>query len=81
MFSSIYKIQKIFVFSLLVFFALICYVQSQTPTKTNIRYSQKFERSELDLWLAESKKPTPLVINFHGGGFRGETSVPFKKAQ
>ena len=80
MFSSIYKIQKIFVFSLLVFFALICYVQSQTPTKTNIRYSQKFERSVLDLWLAESKKPTPLVINFHGGGFRGGDKRSFQKS-
>ncbi len=80
MFSSIYKIQKIFVISLLVFFALICYVQSQTPTKTNIRYSQKFERSELDLWLAESKKPTPLVINFHGGGFSGGDKRSFQKS-
>ena len=57
-------------FSFLVFLALNCPVQSQTPTKTDIRYSQKFERSVLDLWMAESKKPTPLVVNFHGGGFR-----------
>jgi len=57
-------------FSLLAFLALNCQVQSQKPTKTDIRYSKDFERSILDLWLAESKKPTPLVINFHGGGFR-----------
>ena len=43
-------------FSHLVFLTLNCQVQSQTPTKTDIRYSQKFERSVLDLWMTESKK-------------------------
>ena len=70
MFSTFYKIKKFLVFYLLGSFALSCYLQSQTPTKKDIRYSQEFERSILDLWLAESKKPTPLVVNFHGGGFR-----------
>ena len=70
MFRSFYKINKLLVYSLWGFFALSCYAQSQAPTKKDIRYSQEFERSILDLWLAESKKPTPLVVNFHGGGFR-----------
>ena len=46
-----------------------CSAQPKQATHTNLRYSKKFERSELDLWLADSKKPTPLVVNFHGGGF------------
>ncbi len=25
----------------------------------------------LDLWLVPSDKPTPLLVNIHGGGFRG----------
>lgn len=29
------------------------------------------ERNTFDLWLAESDKPTPLVIYIHGGGFVG----------
>ncbi len=28
------------------------------------------ERNVLDLWLADSDEPTPLVIFIHGGGFR-----------
>ena len=38
------------------------------PTHANIKYG-KHERNVLDLWLAESKKPTPLAIYIHGGGF------------
>ena len=29
------------------------------------------ERNRLDLYLAKSKAPTPLVVHIHGGGFRG----------
>ncbi|WP_340113618.1 alpha/beta hydrolase fold domain-containing protein [Maribellus mangrovi] len=29
------------------------------------------ERNTFDIWLADSKKPTPLVIFIHGGGFIG----------
>ena len=57
-------------FTLLFIFSLCCYGQTKEPTHSNIRYSKEYERSVLDLWLAESDKPTPLVINFHGGGFR-----------
>lgn len=28
-------------------------------------------RNRLDLWLAESERPTPLVVYIHGGGFVG----------
>ena len=38
------------------------------PTRANIKYGEH-ERNVFDLWLAESKKPTPLAIYIHGGGF------------
>ncbi len=42
---------------------------SPPPTYENIAYGPH-ERNVLDLWLAKSDKPTPLVIFMHGGGFR-----------
>lgn len=57
--------------------ALICVVAtttlsaaSLTPTHTNVRYGPH-KRNVLDLYLAESTAPTPLVLYIHGGGFRG----------
>ena len=44
--------------------------QAVKPTLADLRYSDEYERSVLDLWLADSNKPTPLVIYFHGGGFK-----------
>lgn len=41
-----------------------------TPTHANIEYGPH-ERNVLDLYLADSDKPTPLVIYIHGGGFVG----------
>ncbi len=42
---------------------------SPPPTYENIAYGPH-ERNVLDLWLAKSEQPTPLVIFMHGGGFR-----------
>jgi len=39
-------------------------------THTDIKYGEH-ERHVIDLYLAESNKPTPLVIYIHGGGFVG----------
>jgi len=45
------------------------------PTHANVAYGTH-ERQVLDLWLAESERPTPVLISIHGGGFRrGEKSV------
>jgi acetyl esterase len=41
-----------------------------TPTYGNLSYGPH-ERNVLDLWLAKSDKPTPLVVFIHGGGFVG----------
>jgi hypothetical protein len=38
------------------------------PSLAGIRYGP-FERNDLDLYLAKSDKPTPLVLHFHGGAF------------
>ena len=40
-------------------------------TKADVSYSDDFERCTLDFYKAKSDKPTPLIIFFHGGGFRG----------
>lgn len=39
------------------------------PTFSDVAYG-KHERNKLDFWKAESGKPAPLVVVFHGGGFR-----------
>ncbi len=41
-----------------------------TPTHANVAYGPH-KRNVLDLWLAKSEKPTPLIIYIHGGGFGG----------
>ncbi len=40
------------------------------PTHANVRYGPH-ERQVMDVWLAESSKPTPVLVSIHGGGFRG----------
>jgi acetyl esterase/lipase len=36
----------------------------------NVKYGPH-ERNVMDVWLAESKEPTPVLVSIHGGGFRG----------
>jgi acetyl esterase len=43
---------------------------SLQPTHADVRYGEH-ERNVLDLYLASSEKPTPLVLYIHGGGFQG----------
>jgi len=40
------------------------------PTHADIVYGPH-QRNRLDLWLAKSGKPTPLLVCIHGGGFAG----------
>ncbi len=44
-------------------------VRLEAPDLTDLRYGPD-ERNVLDLWLAEGEGPRPLVVYFHGGGFR-----------
>jgi acetyl esterase/lipase len=43
---------------------------SSPPDHADVKYGPH-DRNVFDLWLAVSAKPTPLVIYYHGGGFRG----------
>ncbi len=40
------------------------------PTAANVAYG-KHPKQVLDFWKAESDKPTPVLINIHGGGWTG----------
>lgn len=45
------------------------------PTYPNVKYGPH-ERNVMDVWLAKSDKPTPVLVSIHGGGFRnGNKSV------
>jgi carboxylesterase type B len=45
------------------------------PTHTDVKYGTH-DRHVMDVWLAESDKPTPVVVSIHGGAFRhGDKSV------
>jgi acetyl esterase len=40
------------------------------PTHRNVHYGEH-ERQVMDVWLAKSDTPTPVLVSIHGGGFRG----------
>lgn len=46
-------------------------VQEQVPpTHADVKYGPH-ERNVMDVWLAKSDKPTPVLVSIHGGGFLG----------
>lgn len=52
------------------------------PSHADLRYSPDYKRSTLDLWLpAPGEKPAPLIVLFHGGGFKygDKGGIPFKE--
>ena len=40
------------------------------PTHADVKYGPH-GRNVMDVWLAKSDKPTPVLVSIHGGGFRG----------
>ncbi|MHC4168344.1 MAG: carboxylesterase family protein [Planctomycetota bacterium] len=40
------------------------------PTYADLQYGDH-KNAVMDVWLADSKKPTPIVVAIHGGGFKG----------
>lgn len=40
------------------------------PTHRDVKYGPH-DRNVMDVWLAESDEPTPVLVSIHGGGFRG----------
>src|SRR5690348_3031585 len=60
---------------LLAFTGLPVIAQERRPTHENVKYGPH-ERNVMDVWLAKSDKPTPVLVSIHGGGFRnGNKSV------
>ena len=49
------------------------------PTLAEVRYGEH-ERHILDFWQAPSDTPTPLLVNIHGGGFRGGDKRKFSNS-
>jgi acetyl esterase/lipase len=48
----------------------IPFVPVVAPTHADVSYGP-YKRNVMDVWLAKSDKPTPMLISIHGGGFRG----------
>lgn len=40
------------------------------PTHADLQYGDH-KNAVMDVWLADSAKPTPIVVAIHGGGFKG----------
>jgi acetyl esterase/lipase len=40
------------------------------PTHRDLKYGPH-RRNVMDVWLAKSDRPTPVLVSIHGGGFRG----------
>ena len=43
---------------------------AQPPTHPDVKYGPH-DRNVMDVWLAKSDKPTPVLVSIHGGGFSG----------
>ena len=41
-----------------------------SPTHPDVKYGP-YARNVMDVWLAKSDKPTPVLVSIHGGGFSG----------
>ncbi len=46
------------------------FVPVVAPTHANVSYGP-YKRNVMDVWLAKSDKPAPMLVSIHGGGFRG----------
>jgi len=55
-------------------------LHAQEPSEKDVRYSKEFERSVMDIWTVKSDKPTPLVVYFHGGGFKAGDKNHFNRS-
>jgi len=46
------------------------FVPVVAPTHANVSYGPH-KRNVMDVWLAKSDTPAPMLVSIHGGGFRG----------
>lgn len=52
---------------------------SPPPTHKDVEYSTQYGRSRLDVWLPEDTNTMrPMVVFFHGGGFKGGDKSQFR---
>src|SRR5262245_45713222 len=59
----------------LAFAGLPTVAQDRRPSHERVKYGPH-ERNVLDVWLAKSDRPTPVLVSIHGGGFaKGDKSV------
>jgi acetyl esterase/lipase len=58
------------VLSILLASAGVAAAQDRRPTHENVKYGPH-ARNVMDVWLAKSGKPAPVLVSIHGGGFRG----------
>ena len=51
------------------------------PTKSDVRYDTQHPRNVLDFWAAKpgTSKPAPVIVWFHGGGFRQGDKTSMRK--
>ena len=68
------------ILALAVFF-LWSSASTAEPTHRDLRYSKEYDRSVLDLWTVDAKNPAPLVVYFHGGGFKVGDKASFSRSQ
>ncbi len=66
--------------AVLVLAGSVVAAQGAEPTHGDVRYHTKYERSVLDLWTVEGGKPAPLVVMFHGGGFKQGDKSSWRKS-
>ena len=45
-------------------------LKGPAPTHANLQYGDH-KNTVMDVWLADSNEPTPIVVAIHGGGFKG----------
>jgi hypothetical protein len=51
------------------------FAEDRRPTHTGLKYGPH-DRNVMDVWLAKSEKPAPVLVSIHGGGFaKGDRSV------
>ena len=59
---------------LLALAALPALAQEARPTYENVKYGPH-ARNIMDVWLAKSDKPSPVLVSIHGGGFFAGTKT------
>jgi predicted esterase len=74
------KTLNVVILSLVAFLSFSAALEAE-PTHRDIRYSKEYDRSILDLWSVDSQTPAPLVVYFHGGGFKQGDKASLSRSQ